>query len=72
MDTMATGTVKFFSIVKGFGFVVTDGGREVYFNRASLRRDRAYDPTEGDKISFELRDAKQGPIAVHIEQDLDL
>ena len=62
------GTVKFFNGKRGFGFVTLDDGKEVYFNRASLRRDREYDPVEGDSVSFEVRDARLGKIAVHIEQ----
>lgn len=65
---MPRGTVKFFNTQRGFGFATTDDGQDVYFNRASLRRDRAYDPVEGDRISFEIRDGRQGTIAHHIEQ----
>lgn len=61
------GKVKFFSIKKGFGFVTTDEGADVYFNRASLPRDRQYDPVEGDAVSFEVRDARLGKIAHRME-----
>lgn len=63
------GTVKFFSLSKGFGFIIRDdGATDVYFNRASLRRDRDYDPVEGDLVEFEVRDARLGPLAHHVEQ----
>lgn len=63
------GKIKFFNLRKGFGFIVCDDDSgEVYFNRASLRRDRDFDPVEGDMVSFEVRDARLGKIAVHIEQ----
>lgn len=62
------GTVKFFNTAKGFGFIRTEQGTEVYFNRAALPLDRRYDPMEGDAVQFEVRDARQGPIAHHIEQ----
>lgn len=65
---MAIGTVKFFNTQRGFGFVKLEDGSEVYFNRAGLRRDRPYDPVEGDQIVCEVRDARQGKIAHHIEQ----
>lgn len=61
------GTVKFFNLKKGFGFILSDSG-EIYFNRASLRRDREYDPVEGDTVDFEVRDARKGKVAVRIEQ----
>lgn len=62
------GTVKFFNTKKGFGFIVGEDGSEVYFNRASLPRERRYDPVEGDPVSFEVRAARKGAIAHRIEQ----
>lgn len=62
------GTVKFFNSKQGFGFVTPDMGDDVYFSKASLPRDRRYDPVEGDKVSFEVRDGRIGKIAHHIEQ----
>lgn len=65
---MAAGKVKFFNTKMGFGFITAEDASEIYFNRASLRRDRAYDPVEGDAVVFEVRDARKGKIAVRIEQ----
>lgn len=64
------GTVKFFNLKRGFGFITLspeDGGSEVYFNKASLRRDREYDPVEGDVVSLEVREAHKGKFAHRIE-----
>ena len=63
------GKVKFFSIKKGFGFIVPDdGSKDIYFNKASLRRDREYDPIDGDPLEYQVRESGVGPIAHHIEQ----
>lgn len=63
------GKVKFYNLKKGFGFIVVDeNGSDVYFNRASLPRDREYDPVEGDSVEFEVREARLGPMAHHIMQ----
>lgn len=59
--------MKFFNIKQQFGFITLDGGEDVYFNRASLPRDRRFDPVEGDRVTFEVRDARKGKIAHHIE-----
>lgn len=61
------GTVKFFNARQGFGFVTQDDGQDIYFSKTSLPRDRRYDPVEGDKVSFDVRDARKGKIAHHIE-----
>lgn len=62
------GTVKFFSLKNGFGFITLDGGQDIYFNKAGLPRDRRYDPIEGDRVAFDVRDGRMGQIAHHIEQ----
>ena len=63
------GKVKFYSVKKGFGFIVPDGGeKDVYFNKGGLRRDREYDPIDGDEVEFQIRDTPAGCIAHHIEQ----
>lgn len=62
------GKVKFFNMRQGFGFITTDEGDDVYFNKASLPRDRRYDPVEGDSVTMEIRDARKGKMAHRIEQ----
>lgn len=59
--------MKFFNTARRFGFLVADDGQEIYFNEASLPRDRRFDPMEGDAVTFEVREARQGTIAHQIE-----
>lgn len=61
------GTVKFFNVAKGFGFIKTEAGEDVYFSATSLPLDRRYDPVEGDRVSFDVRDARKGKMAHHVE-----
>ena len=67
MANRGNGTVKFFNDQRGFGFIALDDGQEIYFSRSSLPRARKFDPTEGDRVSCEIRDARKGPIAHRIE-----
>lgn len=62
------GTIKFFNLNRGFGFITLSDGVDVYFSKTSLRRDREFDPVEGDPVECEVRDGRQGRIACHIEQ----
>lgn len=63
------GKIKFYSIKRGFGFIVPDDGdKDIYFNKQSLRRDREYDPIDGDAVEFQTRETPAGTIAHHIEQ----
>lgn len=65
------GKVKFFNLKKGFGFITSDeDGKDVFFNKACLPRDRVYDPVEGDAVEFLVRAARLGPIAHRIQQSV--
>jgi CspA family cold shock protein len=60
------GTVKFYQVDRGFGFVTGEDGRDYHFNKASLPRQRRYDPVEGDTVEFETRDVPKGSMAFRI------
>lgn len=61
------GKIKFFNAQRGFGFITTEAGEDVYFSAASLPLGRKYDPVEGDAVAFDLRDARKGKMAHHVE-----
>ena len=62
MSNQITGTVKWFSDQKGFGFIVPDnGGSDVYVHISAVQKAGMNTLREGQKISFELqRDPKKG------------
>jgi len=52
---MATGTVKWFNPVKGFGFIQpSDGGRDVFVHISAVERAGLGSLTEGQRISYEV------------------
>jgi len=52
---MNTGTVKFFNINRGFGFIQPDdGGKDVFVHISAVERAGLQSLREGQKISFEL------------------
>jgi CspA family cold shock protein len=52
---MATGTVKWFNGVKGFGFIQPDnGGADVFVHISAVERAGLGSLNEGQKVSFEL------------------
>lgn len=62
MSAQLTGTVKWFSDQKGFGFIVPDnGGSDVFVHISAVQKAGMNTLREGQKISFDLqRDPKKG------------
>ena len=64
---MPTGHVKWFSVEKGFGFISSDEGEDVYLAATALP---AGVPTvkPGTKLEFSVIDSRKGPqaMSVHI------
>jgi len=63
---MTTGTVKWFSAQKGFGFITPEsGGSDAFVHISAVERAGATDLREGQKVSFDLvADRKSGKMAV--------
>jgi cold shock protein len=63
---MNTGTVKFYSDQKGFGFIQPDdGGKDVFIHATALERAGMRGLAEGQKVSFDTKeDHRSGKIAV--------
>ena len=52
---MATGTVKWFNIQKGFGFIQPDnGGKDAFVHISAIERAGLGTLNEGQKVEYEL------------------
>jgi cold shock protein len=52
---MATGTVKFFSSQKGFGFIQPqDGGKDVFVHISTVERAGMSSLNEGQQVSYDV------------------
>jgi CspA family cold shock protein len=62
---MATGTVKFFNPIKGFGFIQPDDGTaDVFVHVSAVERAGLTSLGEGQKISYDaVRDPRKGKFA---------
>jgi CspA family cold shock protein len=56
MDTtMSIGTVKWFNVQKGFGFIQPDdGGKDVFVHISAVERSGMQTLSEGQKVSYEM------------------
>jgi cold shock protein len=62
---MTTGTVKWFNLQKGFGFIAPDdGGSDAFVHISAVERSGLSDLREGQKVSYELvADRKSGKMS---------
>ena len=61
---MATGTIKWFNAVKGYGFIrPEDGSKDVFVHISAVERAGLSTLNEGQKVSFELTAGRNGKMA---------
>jgi cold shock protein len=66
-EGMATGTVKWFSDEKGFGFVTPDdGGKDLFVHHTGIIGDGYRSLAEGAKVTYEAQAGDKGPKAVNV------
>src|SRR6201996_2970537 len=66
---MATGTVKWFSDEKGFGFITPDeGSRDLFVHHTSIQADGYRSLAEGSKVSYEEEAGPKGPKAINVQK----
>lgn len=64
---MTTGTVKWFSSRKGFGFIVPDDGSDdLFVHHSEIKTDGYASLEEGQKVEFEIGEGKKGPCATNV------
>ena len=63
---MATGTVKWFSSEKGFGFITQTGGEDVFVHFKAIAGDGFKSLDEGQKVDFEIVKGPKGLQAANV------
>jgi CspA family cold shock protein len=64
---MASGTVKWFSDDKGFGFVTPDeAGKDLFVHHTGIAGDGFKSLTEGAKVEYDAEPGDKGPKAVNV------
>jgi CspA family cold shock protein len=68
IDSMETGTVKWFNGSKGYGFITREEGDDVFVHYNSIEGDGYKSLDEGDKVQFEVGQGPKGLQATNVSK----
>ena len=57
---MAIGTVKWFNSEKGYGFIESEQGPDVFVHYSAIQSDGYRSLEEGDRVEFEVSSGRDG------------
>ncbi len=63
---MATGTVKWFSPEKGYGFIQQENGPDVFVHFSAISGAGYRNLEENQKVEFEITEGQKGPQAANV------
>ena len=63
---MATGTVKWFSSEKGYGFISQEDGPDVFVHYSAIKGQGYRNLEENQKVEFEVSQGQKGPQAANV------
>lgn len=65
---MASGTTKWFSAEKGFGFVTQDAGEDVFVHYSAIQGEGYRELTEGQRVEFDVVQGQKGLQAENVRK----
>jgi CspA family cold shock protein len=68
MSERETGTVKWFSQRKGYGFIERDSGGDVFVHFSAIAGDGFRNLEENERVEFSVEQGAKGPAAVDVRR----
>jgi CspA family cold shock protein len=63
---MQEGKVKWFNDAKGYGFIETAEGKDIFVHYTAIQKDGFKTLSEGQMVQFEIVDGAKGPQAANV------
>ena len=70
MSDRIIGTVKWFSNVKGYGFIEVEEGKDVFVHYSAIQEDGYRSLKEGESVEFTIENGDKGPQAANVTKML--
>ncbi|HEX3009337.1 MAG TPA: cold-shock protein [Bacteroidales bacterium] len=61
------GKVKWFDSAKGYGFIQSDEGKDIFVHYTGIEKDGFKALQQGQEVSFQIADGKRGPQATKVK-----
>ena len=61
-----TGTVKWFNSDKGYGFISTEEGKDIFVHFSAIQTEGFKSLAEGDQVEFDVQDSDRGETAANV------
>lgn len=68
MNERKTGTVKWFSDQKGYGFLAQEGGDDVFVHHSAIMGEGYRTLNEGEQVEFTIEMGPKGPAAANVRR----
>jgi CspA family cold shock protein len=63
---MPKGTVKWFNPKKGYGFLTSEDGKEIFVHFSSIQGEGFKSLREGDQVEFDITEGEKGEQATNV------
>jgi CspA family cold shock protein len=64
---MQSGKVKWFNDAKGYGFIETNEGKDIFVHYSAIQKDGFKTLSEGQQVTFDVEEGAKGPQAANVQ-----